>query len=422
MQVNNHVPISLIHSSKCVLSLAFSLLSHTIICSSFCFSQEEGATQSSKNADVDSVAKLVRDFQKHLEKQAALTESHERIAEVLLETEIEFNSLKIEVMQQESAAMVASSQLMDLTPRTPTPQNRDQREANRRVATSINLELAMRSEQVRQLSSAQQATVRRHLEAVNDAIKLRSEIIAWRQKNDSFLDSYWRFSDPEGNQTKECNQQILEQWKLAANENVAAKIVQGLLELRLGQSKEALETLSIAIGRETNWNAVAFAARSIVYSYRNEKQKAKQDLIAAYRLAPKNSYVQWLRATHFTLQGDYASAKKQFEMLVVGQQHEIAARRMIAILTSIRPSKTERDSAKALQHARLASALTGSENWYSELVLAMSLHANGDKAEALTTAKHSRELANDENVELCDRVIEWISAAKPIELNWKFYR
>lgn len=109
-------------------------------------------------------------------------------------------------------------------------------------------------------------------------------------------------------------------------------------------------------------------------------------------------------------------------MLVVGQQHEIAARRMIAILASIRPSKTERDSAKALQHARLACALTGSENWYSELVLAMSLHSTGDKAEALTTAKHSRELANDENVELCDRVIEWISVAKPIELNWKLYR
>jgi Flp pilus assembly protein TadD len=280
----------------------------------------------------------------------------------------------------------------------------------------------MRTEQVRQLSSAQQATVRRHFEAVNDGIKLRNEIIAWQQKSDSFLDSYWRFSDPEGNQTKEYNEQILEQWKLASDENVAAKIVQGLLELRLGQSKEALQTLSTAIGRETKWNAVAFAARSIVYSYRNEKQKAKQDLIAAYRLAPKNSYVLWLRAMHFALQGDYASAKKEFSKLVVGQQHEIAARRMLAVLDTIRPLKTERDSANALDHARLASALTGSENWYSELVLAMSLHATGDQVEALTTAKHSRELASDENVEHCDRVIEWISADKPIELNWKFYR
>jgi tetratricopeptide (TPR) repeat protein len=422
MRVNYPALTSHFNFSRRVKSLSFVLLVSTNICCNFCFPQEKVATQALKNADVDAVAKLVRDFQSHMEQQSNLTESHERIAAVLLETEMEFNSLNLEVMQQESAARAASSRLMDLTPRTPPPQSRGQQEANRQEATSINLELAMRSEQVRQLSSAQQATVRRHLEAVNDAIMLRREIIAWRQKIDSFLESYWRFSDPEGIQTKAYNQQILEQWKLASDENVAAKIVQGLLEVRLGQSKEALETLNNAIGRETNWSAVAFAARSIVYSHRNEKQKAKQDLLAAYKLAPKNSYVLWLRAMHFTLQADYASAKKQFEILVVGQQHEIPARRMIAILAAIRPSKTERDLAKALQHARLASALTGSENWYSELVLAMSLHLTGDREEALTTAKRSRELAIDENVAICDQVIEWISADKPMDLNWKFYR
>ena len=208
--------------------------------------------------------------------------------------------------------------------------------------------------------------------------------------------------------------------KLAPDENVAAKIVQGLLELRLGQSKEALTTLSTAIREETVFSAVALAARSNVYSYRNEKQRAKQDLIAAYKLAPKNTYVLWLRATHFAMQGDYTAAKKELAPLVVGQQHEIAARRMIAILSSIRPSKTTRDSAKALQHARLVSALTGNDNWYSELVLAISLQASGNHRDAIATASHSRELANDENVELCNRVIEWISADEPIELNWRF--
>jgi len=86
-------------------------------------------------------------------------------------------------------------------------------------------------------------------------------------------------------------------------------------------------------------------------------------LIAAYKLAPKNTYVLWLRANHFAMQGDYASAKKELTPLVIGQQHEIAARRRIAILSAIRPLKTARDSAKGLKHARLASALTGSDNW-----------------------------------------------------------
>ena len=421
MQFNNHASNLLINSTRSLLSLAFSLFVYINFSGVFCFSQEKAGTNSFGNSDADTVAKLVQDFEKHLEKQSSFNASRKRIAEVLLETEIEFNKLKVEVIQNEASALITSEQLRNLRPTASTPQGRTEREANRQVATRVNLELAMRSEQVRQLSSAQQTTVRRHLEAVNDALRLHQEIIAWQQKGLSFLDSYWRFSDPEGNQTKAYNEQILEQWKLASDENVAAKIVQGLLELRLGQSKEALQTLSTAIGEETIFNAVAFAARSIVYSHRNEKQRAKQDLIAAYKLAPKNSYVLWLRATHFAMQGNYASAKKELAPLVVGQQHEIATRRMIAILSSVRPSKTSRDSLNALQHARLVSALTGSDNWYSELVLAMSLQASGNQVDALATAIHSRELANDENVDLCDRVIEWISADKPIELNWKFY-
>ena len=417
---SNKASSSQFNLRRSLLSLAFSLSAFTNFCGFVCFSQEKVGTHSSRNSDVETVAKLVQDFEKHLGKQSTFISSHERIAEVLLETEIEFNKLNVEVTQQQAAAMITSAELRSLASTTNAPQNRTQRQANRQVANLVNLELAMRSEQVRQLSSAQQTTVRRHLEAVNDALKLQQDINAWQQKVLSFLDSYWRFSDPEGNQTKTYNEQILEQLKLAPDENVAAKIVQGLLELRLGQSKEALTTLSTAIREETVFSAVALAARSNVYSYRNEKQRAKQDLIAAYKLAPKNTYVLWLRATHFAMQGDYTAAKKELAPLVVGQQHEIAARRMIAILSSIRPSKTTRDSAKALQHARLVSALTGNDNWYSELVLAISLQASGNHVDAIATASHSRELANDENVELCNRVIEWISADEPIELNWRF--
>lgn len=417
---SNKASSSQFNLRRSLLSLAFSLSAFTNFCGFVCFSQEKVGTHSSRNSDVETVAKLVQDFEKHLGKQSTFISSHERIAEVLLETEIEFNKLNVEVTQQQAAAMITSAELRSLASTTNAPQNRTQRQANRQVANLVNLELAMRSEQVRQLSSAQQTTVRRHLEAVNDALKLQQDINAWQQKVLSFLDSYWRFSDPEGNQTKAYNEQILEQLKLAPDENVAAKIVQGLLELRLGQSKEALTTLSTAIREETVFSAVALAARSNVYSYRNEKQRAKQDLIAAYKLAPKNTYVLWLRATHFAMQGDYTAAKKELAPLVVGQQHEIAARRMIAILSSIRPSKTTRDSAKALQHARLVSALTGNDNWYSELVLAISLQASGNHVDAIATASHSRELANDENVELCNRVIEWISADEPIELNWRF--
>jgi len=128
------------------------------------------------------------------------------------------------------------------------------------------------------------------------------------------------------------------------------------------------------------------------------------------RIAPDRSNADYVRRTR--------STKRLSDNRFILQ--EIAARRLQAILGSIRSGKTARESAIALQNAQLVSDLTGSENWYSELVLGMALNATGNSIEAQAKAEHARSLAKDENVALCDTVLAWIETKEPIE--WKFLR
>ena len=128
------------------------------------------------------------------------------------------------------------------------------------------------------------------------------------------------------------------------------------------------------------------------------------------RIAPDRSDAEYVRRTR--------STKRLNDNRFILQ--EIAARRLQAVLRSIRSGKTARESAIALQHAQLVSDLTGSENWYSELVLGMALNATGNSIEAQAKAEHARSLAKDENVALCDTFLAWIETKEPIE--WKFLR
>jgi hypothetical protein len=132
--------------------------------------------------------------------------------------------------------------------------------------------------------------------------------------------------------------------------------------------------------------------------------------------------VLWLRAVQAAMLGDLASAKKDFAQLVSIQNFEIAARRQQVIVASIRPktSSSSRDAKEALKHAQLVSDLTGTEDWYSELILAMAFNATGKSMEALESAEHAKSLATDENLERCTTVLKWIETKQPLE--FKLYR
>ena len=371
------------------------------------------------------------EYDAHMSKQAGFESTYNRIGKVFQDTELDLSSIRNEGIQQQFAiANLAFQQLAigdpgqsnSNTPRRPNTVRLSPAELERNnllaTKTRIDIEATMRSEQLRQLSATQQAIVRRRMEAARDFEKLQQEVSAWQQKWPALFDPYWRHTDPEGMRTQQENQETLTALKLRAPSNVPAMIAQGLVEIRLGQTREAIKTLDEAIRLDTALNVVAFAARCLAYSVLDEKQKSKMDLQKAIAAAPKSSYLKWLRADLAASQGDFPTAKKELASLLTQQDHEIGARRYLAVLTAIRPGKSSKDSADALKHAQLASDLSGSENWYSELVLSMALNVAGKTEEALAKAIHANELAKDESADKCRQVIDWIENKEP--LDWKF--
>lgn len=102
------------------------------------------------------------------------------------------------------------------------------------------------------------------------------------------------------------------------------------------------------------------------------------------------------------------------------QDFEIAARRLLAILSTTGKERTSREIATGLEHATVASDLTGTEDWYSELVMAISLHAAGNAKEAMSKAVHAKLLAKDKNMELCQEVITAIDTQTRV--TWDYSR
>jgi hypothetical protein len=380
-----------------------------------------------------SLGQINADFDAFLKLHATFETTYERIGKVFEDTDRDLAAIKNEGIQQQFAVIaltMARFQIGDAIATLPLPDpNSNRIEFNKRALeinnlsvaqTQADIEVAMRSEQVRQLSLTQQSTIRRRLEAANDFQKLQQDLLDWQNKWPTFFDQYWRFTDPEFIRTKAENNEILEQLKLASARNIPARMTQALVELRLGDSATSLATLTETIHHETPLKPVALAARASVYAYRDEKQKSKADMQHALRLAPKNNYVQWYRALVAAKYSDVGTAKKELGSLVNLQTHEIAARRLLAILSSTAQKPGPRDAATALQHAELVSDLTGEDDWYSELVLSMALKVSGDNKKALATAEHAKELAQDENQELCESVMDWIEHNN--QLHWKFIR
>ncbi len=403
-----------------------------LIFQNFSFSQDAKplAVGSSGGAEsIQAIQRVHSEYDTHMAKQTGFEATYQRIGKVFKETELEMGTIQNEGIRQQFALSNLAFKNMQLgnPSRTPLPPNLTRQEIfeaqlvrNTAVAEQnrIGIESTIRNEQLRQLSATQIAIVRRRMEASRDFEKLQQEFSVWQQKWPALFDPYWRHTDPEGMHTKQENEETLAALKLRAPTNVPAMIAQGLVELRLGQTRDAIKTLDEAIQIDTALNVVAFAARSLAHSVLDEKQKSKMDLQKAIAASPKSPYLKWLRADLAASQGDFPTAKKELTSLLTQQDHEIGARRFLAVLTAIRPSKGTKDSADALKHAQLASDLSGSENWYSELVLAMALNVAGKTEDALAKAVHANGLAKEESADKCRQVIDWIENKEP--LKWKF--
>jgi tetratricopeptide (TPR) repeat protein len=367
------------------------------------------------------------EYEKHMSGQIVLVQTYERLMTVFRETENDIVQLKNERIRRELAmeeTMMAAMVFASTTP-APTPVPFNQRNlltpqaiANRNYNAArgaFMLELNNGSGQLSQLNSTEQYSVRRRAEAFQDYQQLEMDLAQWNQKWPLFFDRFWQFSDPESKRTAAENEAILAELANASAGHTPALIIKGLVEYRLGQSDQALISLGQAISQNTMLDPIAYAARALVYESRDDGPRARKEMTLAFKAAPQNTYVMWFKAKWAGAQGDFSTAKKLLTRLVDTQQHEVASRHLLAILTAMQPNPLRRDIEAAITHARLASDFTGEEDWFSELVLAMALQVQNKKKESLEKAEHALELAEDTNQERCKKVIEWIENNGPLE-------
>lgn len=420
-----------------VLSLAFCCSNFTCDFKNCCkaqeAAQERGDLPDSETQEAPfeiAIQRLIDDYDSFMNKRAALEGTYRRIGLVLEETEKDFSLLQAENLQQQLNAAVTAYATMEFNRTTPRPtlvQSRDRNirrqqdiANNNYFATQnmLNADALMRSEQVRQLSTAQQATIRKRAEAIQDFQQLQADLGEWNAKYFTFFPLYWRYADTEGIRTESENESILAKLRFAPANNVPAKIIKGLIELRLDRNDDALDSLTEAIDQNSGFTSIAYASRAMVHLNRDENKKATKDMQQASKLDPKDRFVVWFKAEFAARRGDFGTAKKTLLSLSAEQDLEIAARRRLAFLCTTGKDRSDRDIAKGLEQAQLVSDLTGSEDWYSELVLAIALYGTKDIKEALNMVEHAKLLAKEENADRCDSILSKMEANEPID--WDF--
>ncbi len=373
---------------------------------------------------------LKRDYGAFLEKRTRLSNSYQGYERTLRDTENDLRTINNEGVRQQfelmRSTMLASSGA-DLLNTVGTngapaglPRGANYVGAIAQVQLMDQLNAAMRAEEIRQLDSTAQATLRRRLECFQGVVKVQREWTEWQSEWPKYMDRYWSYGDPERQFAKSENQLVLDALQTHGPENYPALIVSAMLMERMGNLQEAKGIIDRVIRDETGLQAVAIAVRAMLFTALDDAKQAKVDLAKAIKLDRVNPHVRWIRAQLAAQRQDWSTAETEWKSLASTKEHEIAARRCLALLSSLRAKRSPREGAKALMQAQLAADLTPSRCWYSSLVLAIAQYAAKNDAEAVKLLTSAEKEADEENLELCKEIRTKI--ADRAEVTWDFLR
>jgi hypothetical protein len=397
-------------------------------------------TSSSADADllVRNLTQIQKEYKEFLEKRDRIQDEYKQIEEMIQKTEKDFQRINNEGMRQQMAAMQSMMQSMrvdmaltslannnDATANNRNPPRRSNADAllQRQLLQDrmmLNMNTAMRGEDLRQLDAASQATVRQRFQGFQDATRLQREWAAWQTEWPGFMDRYWKYSDPERRFTAMEIEKSLEVLTSCEKEDYAAKIAAALLMERMGRISEGVTLIDEVIQAETTLQPVALAAKAILLEAVDKPKEAKTAMQSAIKLARTNPYVRWLHARDAARQEQWASAESELKALTTVKSLEVEAHRAMALVHFARSKKTASEGIKAKRAAQLALDLEPQPHWYSHLVMALAHHATKKKDEALSSLEKAERKAAGENQEWCQELRTAIENGDPIE--WAFDR
>lgn len=99
---------------------------------------------------------------------------------------------------------------------------------------------------------------------------------------------------------------------------------------------------------------------------------------------------------------------------------ELDARRLLAVIYSLRAQKIPRPAAKAKEQAVLIRGFTGESDWFSNLLLAMASSVSGATDDAIVEGEKSIALASGEQKPFIESIVASIRSKETFE--WDFQR
>ncbi len=392
------------------------------------FGQEASTPVSS---DIEAIKNIHREFDLHMSRKKTLLQEYERITQTLKSTETEFQKLANDNVQKQMAklmlewnqamlesSIIEESRSFDI--RTTGPNLRPH------VLTSeLNLVLNLGEQStvaidLQQIEGAGRVVVERRLKTFQDGAKWREDYSKWTGERPGYFYQYWRFTDPSLVYSQPECERLLETLKLKSNENWPASLAVAILELRLGQTNSANQTLNEIVEMRTPLHNVALAGRAIVFAYEGDMKKAKAEIASSLKIDPSNAYVRFMRARIAASERDWPKAEQDFKAVQKVPNLSIDVTRNLAFIQAMKAEKNDKLVPKITEKIKLLHALVGTNDWQSELLTAWAHKIANEKDQALAAATTAETLARDDNRTVCTDLYQAINDDEQFE--WDFLR
>jgi tetratricopeptide (TPR) repeat protein len=280
----------------------------------------------------------------------------------------------------------------------------------------VKVEYDLILHQMKTLNEAGRLAVERHVSIVQELEKIVNEMLVWESKTMELFNQYWSLADVAGVKSYFELRAALRQLKSSSNENIGAMFFKAITLARLQQNEEAVKLLN-RLYNVPAIRVIVTAAHADILARTDKKREALSELRKTVPIGLNDPRVRMHRAVAFAACDEFKLAEAEWEALLKFGGHEIAARRAIALLNASNSEPSDRNKARATDYAKLAVQLD-SEDWASELALALAHAVNGEPEKGTKSAMRAAELAVGENREYCDEIGEKIRLGEPV--NWRF--
>ena len=144
------------------------------------------------------------------------------------------------------------------------------------------------------------------------------------------------------------------------------------------------------------------------------------DTLTAYKAERENSYIRYLRARQLATDGDLNTAESELSGILKTPELELDARRLLAVIYSLRAQKIPRLAIKAKEQAMLVSEFSDEADWFAQLLMAMASSVSDEPNFAALYADKSVWLASEDQKPLAENIALQIKNNAPMQ--WNFQR